>query len=70
MTEWAGKRNYVSLNEVCLSLNIPPKGNEIDGSMVWDFVKEGKLKQVADYCADDVEKVRAIYKRITFQDVA
>ena len=70
MTEWAGKRNYVSLNEICFSLDIQPKRDEIDGSKVWDFVKEGKLKQVADYCADDVEKVRAIYKRITFQDVA
>lgn len=70
MTEWAGKRNYVSLNEICLSLGIQPKGDEIDGSKVWDFVQDGKLKQVADYCADDVEKVRAIHKRITFQDVA
>lgn len=70
MTEWAGKRNYVSLNEICLSLGIPPKGDEIDGSKVWDFVQNGNLKQVADYCADDVEKVRAIHKRITFQDVA
>lgn len=70
MTEWAGKRNYVSLNEICLSLGIQPKGDEIDGSKVWDFVRDGKLKQVADYCADDVEKVRTIHKRITFQDVA
>lgn len=69
MTEWAGKRNYVSLNEVCLSLNIPPKDNEIDGSMVWDFVQAGNLKRVADYCGDDVEKVRAIHKRLTFQGI-
>lgn len=70
MTEWAGKRNYVSLNEVCLSLGIPTKGDEIDGSKVWDFVQAGELKRVAEYCADDVEKVRAIHKRIAFQDVA
>lgn len=70
MTEWAGKRNYVSLNEVCLSLGIPTKGDEIDGSKVWDFVQAGELKRVAEYCADDVEKVRAIYKRIAFQNVA
>lgn len=70
MTEWAGKRNYVSLNEVCLSLGIPPKGDEIDGSKVWDFVQAGELKRVAEYCADDVEKVRAIHKRMAFQDVA
>lgn len=70
MSEWAGKRNYVSLNEVCLSLGIPTKGDEIDGSKVWDFVQEDRVKEVAEYCASDVDKVRAIYKRLTFQDVA
>ncbi|WP_392559752.1 ribonuclease H-like domain-containing protein [Orbus mooreae] len=66
MTEWAGKRNYVSLNEICIALGIPPKNDEIDGSKVWDFVQAGKIKRVAEYCADDVEKVRAIYKRMNF----
>jgi 3'-5' exonuclease len=70
MTEWAGKRNYVSLNEICLSLGLPLKSDEIDGSKVWEFVQEGKLKQVADYCANDVEKVRAIHKRLTFQNIS
>jgi 3'-5' exonuclease len=68
MTEWAGKRNYVSLNEVCLSLGLDPKDDDIDGSKVWDFVQEGKIKQVANYCAADVEKVRSIHKRMTFQN--
>jgi 3'-5' exonuclease len=67
MTEWAGKRNYVSLNEICISLGIETKGDDINGSKVWDFVQAGKIKQVADYCAADVEKVRLIHQRMTFQ---
>lgn len=67
MTEWEGKRGFVSLNEVCVSLGLPTKGDEIDGSKVWDFVQSGKIKLVAEYCASDVEKVRAIHKRFTFQ---
>ena len=70
MTEWEGKRGFVSLNEVCMSLGLPTKGDEIDGSKVWDFVQAGKVKEVAEYCASDVEKVRAIHKRFTFEDVA
>lgn len=70
MSEWAGKRNYVSLNDICMSLGLAIKDDKIDGSKVWDFVQENRLKEVAEYCASDVDKVRAIYKRLTFQDVA
>lgn len=66
MTEWAGKYSFVSLNEICTALGLPPKSDDIDGSKVWDYVQAGKIKQVADYCADDVEKVRAIYNRMNF----
>ena len=68
MTEWAGKRGFVSLNEICMSLGLPTKDDEIDGSKVWDFVQSGNIQRVAEYCASDVEKVRAIHKRFTFQE--
>lgn len=68
MTEWAGKRGFASLNEVCVSLGLPTKDDEIDGSKVWDFVQSGNIQRVAEYCASDVEKVRAIHKRFTFQE--
>ncbi|MCX8729633.1 ribonuclease H-like domain-containing protein [Gilliamella sp. B2969] len=69
MIEWVGKRGFVSLNEICMSLGLPTKGDAIDGSKVWDFVQAGKINEVAEYCAADVEKVRAIYKRIMFQNI-
>jgi hypothetical protein len=39
----------------------------MDGSMVWPMVQEGKFDEVANYCMSDVEAVRAIHKRMTFQ---
>jgi hypothetical protein len=33
---------------------------------VWDYVQAGRIAEVADYCADDVRKVWAVYQRMTF----
>lgn len=69
MTEWAGKRNFVSLNELCIALNVPPKDDDIDGSKVWDYVKSGQINRVAEYCGDDVDKVRVVYNKMNFIEV-
>ena len=34
---------------------------------VWPMVKAGKLDEVASYCRADVERTRAIYKRLMFE---
>jgi predicted PolB exonuclease-like 3'-5' exonuclease len=66
MTAWAGARNRVSLDKLCKAFGIEtPKGG-IDGSKVWDYVKAGKIDEVAAYCARDVEATRKVYKRLTF----
>lgn len=66
MVAWAGYRNRISQDNLCKALGIPGKPDDIDGSKVWDFVKAGKVARVAEYNKDDVEKVRKIYKRLTF----
>lgn len=71
MVEWAGLGNRVSLDKLCRVFGIPTKGaelggEEIDGSMVWDFVQAGRIKDVATYCGGDVERVREIHRRMTF----
>jgi hypothetical protein len=64
MAIWTDSRaGRVSLDDLCLALGLPGKGG-IDGSMVADMVRSGRLDEVAAYCADDVRRVRAIYKRI------
>lgn len=57
------RRGRVSLDDLCLALGLPGKGG-VDGSMVADMVRSGRIDEVAAYCADDVRRVRAIYKRI------
>lgn len=70
MAAWCGGRSRVSLDKLCRVLGIAPKGaelgDEIDGSKVWDFVKAGKLADVAIYCGGDVERVREVHQRMTF----
>lgn len=70
MHEWAGWGNRISQDNLAKALGLPGKPNDIDGSKVWDFVSAGEHKKVMDYCLDDVEQVREIYKRLTFSEVA
>jgi len=66
MLMWSPDRERrVSMDKLCKALGIAGKG-DFDGSMVaatWP-VDPGK---VIEYCKQDVERTRAIYKRITFQ---
>lgn len=70
MVQWAGVGNRVSLDKLCRVFGIPTKGteigDEIDGSKVWDFVKAGRIADVATYCGGDVDRVREIHRRMTF----
>lgn len=65
MVQWAGVGNRISLDKLCRALDIDGKG-EIDGSKVWDYVRDGRIAEVAAYCADDVRRVRYVHRRMTF----
>lgn len=65
MVRW-GARAGGSLNKITKALGLGGKG-DIDGSMVWDYVRDGRIAEVADYCKSDVDLTRALYKRMTFQ---
>jgi predicted PolB exonuclease-like 3'-5' exonuclease len=66
MTQAVGYGNRISMDRLCKVLGIPGKPDGIDGSKVWDFVREGNVSKVAEYCAGDVERTRQIHKRLTF----
>lgn len=70
MLAWAGQRGRVSQDKLCRVLGIDAKGSElgdeIDGSRVWDFVKAGRIAEVATYCAGDVHRAREAHRRLTF----
>lgn len=58
------KQKRVSMDKLCRALGIALKG-DFDGSMVaktWPIDPQ----KVIDYCIDDVERTRQIYKRLTF----
>ena len=64
MALWTDSRQgRVSLDDLCLALSLPGK-NGVDGSMVAGMVRAGRIVEVAAYCADDVRRVRNIYKKI------
>lgn len=66
MNYWAGPRNYISLDNLCSALGIEGKGS-IDGSLVWDYVRAGRISEIAEYCKHDVSITRAAFNRLTFK---
>lgn len=68
MTAWAGYQGRISLDALCKALDIPSPKNGIDGSKVWDFVRDGRIEEVAQYCRDDVKATHQIYRRMTFTE--
>ena len=67
LIEWKGVKSTPggSLDAVCKAMGMDGKG-DIDGSKVWDYVKDGRIDEVVEYCKDDVKKVRDLHKRMMF----
>jgi len=65
--EWKGTsgKDKSSMDFVCKALNIEGK-NGMDGSQVYDYWKEGRYKEISEYCDSDVIRTREIYKAISF----
>lgn len=64
---WNGGK--ATLEHVALALGIPTPKEGIDGKEVAKFYKEGKIKDIIEYCKRDVETTRKVYKRMTFENV-
>lgn len=64
MIAWAGAKGTIGLDRLCRALGIPGKPDDIDGSKVWDAVREGRIDDVVRYCDGDVERLRAVHRRI------
>lgn len=63
MTAWAGARDTISMDSLCQALGIAGKG-DVDGSMVGQMFAEGKHKDIAAYCRDDIDRTRAIHRKM------
>lgn len=58
------ERKGMSLGNMAKLFGIHDPLPDVDGSMVWDMYKAGRIAEIEDYCAADVEIVRELYKRI------
>ncbi len=69
MVEWRGVsgRGAGKLDVIAKALGLGGKG-DMDGSMVWDAIKNGEYDKVNKYCCEDVEMTRDIYKQMNFID--
>jgi DNA polymerase elongation subunit (family B) len=63
MTAWSGTRDTISLDNLCKALGIEGKPDDFDGSMVADAWLAGEHDKIAEYCKDDVRKVRDIWAK-------
>ena len=69
MTLWdPSQRSGASMDRICRLMGLPGKGG-ISGADVWPMVQAGKIGEVAEYCRGDVERTRAMYRRMTFAAV-
>ena len=70
MTLWdSQQRAGGSMDRLCRILGIPGKEG-MTGADVWPAVQAGRINEVADYCRADVERTRAMYRRMTFAEAA
>jgi hypothetical protein len=67
-SQWkgGGSNTSGSMDAICKAFGIQGKG-DMDGSKVYDEYLAGNYQKIIDYCKDDVERVRQIHKRMTFQ---
>lgn len=68
MTQWAGEKNAIRLDDLCFALSIPTPKTDLDGSKVWEYVQAGKINEVSEYNRQDVIATRAVYRKMTFRE--
>jgi hypothetical protein len=53
----------VSLHELCKVMGLPGKPDSIDGGEVHRYFREGKIKEIADYCETDIVNTYRVWLR-------
>jgi hypothetical protein len=62
--KWSGP--MIGLENLALALGIPSPKDGIDGSQVYSFYQQDRVKEILDYCKRDVETTRRVYKKMIF----
>ncbi|MBV9927748.1 MAG: ribonuclease H-like domain-containing protein [Acidobacteria bacterium] len=67
MWEFCHWRHRISLDELAKILGLrSSKQGGVNGGRVYDLFLEGRHEEIANYCLDDVELTRLIYRRLNF----
>jgi len=66
MEAWAGFKGMIGLDRLCSILGVDGDKGGMSGADVWPEYKAGNLEKIANYCANDVELLRKVYNRLTF----
>jgi 3'-5' exonuclease len=69
MTAWAGARGYITLARLGRILGVS-SSDDVAGAGVWSLVQAGDFAKVASHCLSDVERTRAVYRRMMFRGAA
>ena len=56
-------KEYVSLKDLCRFFGRDTK-DDMDGSKVYEYYKEGRLEEIGKYCEKDVEDTIFLYKKL------
>jgi hypothetical protein len=64
---WCGRNEFIKLEALCAALGVAGKSEGMDGSQVADYVFDGRIHEVAQYCEGDVGAAYRAYRRMTFQ---
>lgn len=65
MCQWAGVGNRISLDKLCMALNIATSKGGITGATVYDEWLKGNIEGIADYCKRDVDATREVFRRMS-----
>ncbi len=58
-----GSQAKASLNELSKIMGLPGKPDSIDGSEVHQYFREGRIKEIADYCETDIVNTHRVWLR-------
>ena len=68
MVQWSGVGGKnKKLEALCIALGIHTPKEECNGSLVWQWVQDGRIEEVAEYCKRDVVATREVFKRMVYQ---
>ena len=67
-TKWDMKKS-VKLDTLARVFGYPTSKDSMDGSMVWQAYRDGKLDEICKYCMKDVELNRQVYYRMIYQEL-